>query len=179
MNNGAQGRDRTTDTAIFSRMLYQLSYLGGRPDAHREASQRAVYKESGGLCLATVTCLLNQRNLAAARDPGWRAIADAACPASSNSGNARNRSCIAPPAMRSGRWRPILVVVFGYRDCVRAAQPAMQIDIAAPARTKRFECLLLRFPADRAWRRFGARPDVGDRIGSSNAGGCARRLIRH
>ncbi len=23
-----QGRNRTTDTAIFSRMLYQLSYLG-------------------------------------------------------------------------------------------------------------------------------------------------------
>ena len=28
--NGAQGRIRTTDTAIFSRMLYQLSYLGVR-----------------------------------------------------------------------------------------------------------------------------------------------------
>jgi hypothetical protein len=28
---GAQGRDRTTDTAIFSRMLYQLSYLGRFP----------------------------------------------------------------------------------------------------------------------------------------------------
>ena len=28
MANGAQGRNRTTDTAIFSRMLYQLSYLG-------------------------------------------------------------------------------------------------------------------------------------------------------
>ena len=28
--NGAQGRDRTADTAIFSRMLYQLSYLGTR-----------------------------------------------------------------------------------------------------------------------------------------------------
>ena len=28
MGNGAQGRNRTTDTAIFSRMLYQLSYLG-------------------------------------------------------------------------------------------------------------------------------------------------------
>ena len=27
--DGAQGRNRTTDTAIFSRMLYQLSYLGG------------------------------------------------------------------------------------------------------------------------------------------------------
>ena len=29
--NGAQGRNRTTDTAIFSRMLYQLSYLGVHP----------------------------------------------------------------------------------------------------------------------------------------------------
>ena len=28
LSNGAQGRDRTTDTAIFNRMLYQLSYLG-------------------------------------------------------------------------------------------------------------------------------------------------------
>ena len=28
MTDGAQGRNRTTDTAIFSRMLYQLSYLG-------------------------------------------------------------------------------------------------------------------------------------------------------
>ena len=36
--NGAQGRNRTTDTAIFSRMLYQLSYLGvlsEGPKAHR------------------------------------------------------------------------------------------------------------------------------------------------
>ena len=30
--HGAQGRDRTTDTAIFSRMLYQLSYLGIAPN---------------------------------------------------------------------------------------------------------------------------------------------------
>jgi hypothetical protein len=28
--NGAQSRDRTSDTAIFNRMLYQLSYLGFR-----------------------------------------------------------------------------------------------------------------------------------------------------
>ena len=27
-SSGARGRDRTTDTAIFSRMLYQLSYPG-------------------------------------------------------------------------------------------------------------------------------------------------------
>ena len=35
--NGAQGRNRTTDTAIFSRMLYQLSYLG---TAQRAAAAR-------------------------------------------------------------------------------------------------------------------------------------------
>ena len=28
--DGAQGRDRTTDTAIFNRMLYQLSYPGAK-----------------------------------------------------------------------------------------------------------------------------------------------------
>ena len=27
--NGAQGRNRTADTVIFSHVLYQLSYLGG------------------------------------------------------------------------------------------------------------------------------------------------------
>src|ERR1700755_1227020 len=36
-SHGAQGRDRTTDTAIFSRMLYQLSYLG---TARRRARER-------------------------------------------------------------------------------------------------------------------------------------------
>src|SRR3954471_23288287 len=48
-NDGAQGRDRTTDTAIFSRMLYQLSYLGipGRPNGRCE---RAVYREVGSAC---------------------------------------------------------------------------------------------------------------------------------
>ncbi len=39
--NGAQGRNRTTDTRIFSPLLYQLSYLGtgtaapGRPGGRR------------------------------------------------------------------------------------------------------------------------------------------------
>ena len=39
-NNGAQGRDRTTDTVIFSHVLYQLSYLGAGP-AKRTAQQGA------------------------------------------------------------------------------------------------------------------------------------------
>ena len=29
LGNGAQGRNRTSDTRIFSPLLYQLSYLGG------------------------------------------------------------------------------------------------------------------------------------------------------
>ena len=45
--DGAQGRDRTTDTAIFSRMLYQLSYLGM---SRRETQERPVYSRGGRLC---------------------------------------------------------------------------------------------------------------------------------
>ena len=41
MGNGAQGRDRTTDTVIFSHVLYQLSYLGIRIGASRSPSERA------------------------------------------------------------------------------------------------------------------------------------------
>jgi hypothetical protein len=40
-NYGAQGRNRTTDTAIFSRMLYQLSYLGVR-EARRRKTGRFI-----------------------------------------------------------------------------------------------------------------------------------------
>jgi hypothetical protein len=45
--NGAQGRDRTTDTAIFSRMLYQLSYLG---TSSRGGLGAAVYSQAGEPC---------------------------------------------------------------------------------------------------------------------------------
>jgi hypothetical protein len=41
-SHGAQGRNRTTDTAIFSRMLYQLSYLGLTGAASRDG--RPVYR---------------------------------------------------------------------------------------------------------------------------------------
>jgi hypothetical protein len=41
---GAQGRNRTTDTMIFSHVLYQLSYLGipGRPLKNRKARAEAA-----------------------------------------------------------------------------------------------------------------------------------------
>ena len=50
--NGAQGRNRTTDTAIFSRMLYQLSYLGISQDPRRRTgvTERAVYSGVGRVC---------------------------------------------------------------------------------------------------------------------------------
>lgn len=44
--NGAQGRDRTTDTAIFSRMLYQLSYLGAAPK-HVQGERRFIVRPKG------------------------------------------------------------------------------------------------------------------------------------
>ena len=40
--NGAQGRDRTTDTVIFSHVLYQLSYLGDRPRGGRGEAERGA-----------------------------------------------------------------------------------------------------------------------------------------
>jgi hypothetical protein len=45
---GAQGRNRTTDTAIFSRMLYQLSYLGmSRSRWYGPASRRVIVGPKG------------------------------------------------------------------------------------------------------------------------------------
>jgi hypothetical protein len=45
--DGAQGRDRTTDTAIFSRMLYQLSYLGA---ARIRSGGAPVYSQANPPC---------------------------------------------------------------------------------------------------------------------------------
>ncbi len=39
---GAQGRNRTTDTVIFSHVLYQLSYLGIRPGRDGYAPPQAA-----------------------------------------------------------------------------------------------------------------------------------------
>jgi hypothetical protein len=47
--NGAQGRNRTTDTAIFSRMLYQLSYLGVLQERPKPI-ERAVYSGLEAAC---------------------------------------------------------------------------------------------------------------------------------
>ncbi len=41
IKSGAQGRDRTTDTVIFSHVLYQLSYLGSRIRTDRPLERSA------------------------------------------------------------------------------------------------------------------------------------------
>lgn len=40
---GAQGRDRTTDTVIFSHVLYQLSYLGAKIGRRTPTGKAAVF----------------------------------------------------------------------------------------------------------------------------------------
>ena len=42
--NGARGRSRTADTAIFSRMLYQLSYPGIGLSGELSAGWSSAYK---------------------------------------------------------------------------------------------------------------------------------------
>ena len=66
--NGAQGRDRTTDTAIFSRMLYQLSYLG---TSSRGGLGAAVYSQAEGPCPPRFARGRTRSRRAGARDH-WR-----------------------------------------------------------------------------------------------------------
>jgi hypothetical protein len=40
--DGAQGRNRTTDTCIFSAVLYQLSYLGAVSAGRRMTQKRGA-----------------------------------------------------------------------------------------------------------------------------------------
>ena len=49
---GAQGRNRTTDTVIFSHVLYQLSYLGDARDITGRLAKRRCYRGSAYPCPA-------------------------------------------------------------------------------------------------------------------------------
>ena len=52
--DGAQGRNRTADTRIFSPLLYRLSYLGQEAVFKRGLDQKSrptrAYKENDGPC---------------------------------------------------------------------------------------------------------------------------------
>lgn len=47
-SNGAQGRNRTSDTVIFSHVLYQLSYLGNAAQDTTAERKRKPAKVSAG-----------------------------------------------------------------------------------------------------------------------------------
>src|SRR3954447_12305257 len=51
--NGAQGRNRTTDTVIFSHVLYQLSYLGADLAESEDQGEREGYRGSFFACPGT------------------------------------------------------------------------------------------------------------------------------
>jgi hypothetical protein len=83
---GAQGRNRTTDTVIFSHVLYQLSYLGGRRKTARASQKRRCYRGSGlacpahaPLCGGTPTPGSPRRQLTAAGAPRSASIGPGPC----------------------------------------------------------------------------------------------------
>src|ERR1700686_3417695 len=67
--SGAQGRNRTTDTRIFSPLLYQLSYLGAQqPGTSCESA--AGYRKRGRHCpVGTGACLRYSRPILAIGAP--------------------------------------------------------------------------------------------------------------
>src|SRR5215218_10788919 len=115
--NGAQGRDRTTDTAIFSRMLYQLSYLGifGRP---KGLCERAVYREVGGLCPPAFACGFGGAS------PNSRAA----------SARQAGRVLLHQMIGESRLFGVFRVGLFAGDD-VFAGEPAVQVDVAAAGGT--------------------------------------------
>ena len=66
--NGAQGRDRTTDTTIFNRMLYQLSYLGfhKREGPTRPANDWSAAYGAGEKALQPPSYSLSSKSVGAA-----------------------------------------------------------------------------------------------------------------
>ena len=139
--NGAQGRDRTTDTAIFSRMLYQLSYLGTSGHGGLGA---AVYSQAGKPCPPRFA-------LRATRGAATQRPKDAACPASPEGRRrtARNNRGTDPKSPKMTLIVGFLIVLAA-GDRVGIRQPAVQVDLPAALRTEGPGGLNGRFAADRA-----------------------------
>jgi hypothetical protein len=136
--NGAQGRDRTTDTAIFSRMLYQLSYLG--TSGAQKHPERAVYSQAGRPCPPRFISGYARRShaeegKASPHGPKGRAATDHRTAASE---------------VIEYRLSGVLVGVRFARNGVGAGQPAVQVDVATAVGTKRLGSLGRRLAADRA-----------------------------
>ena len=191
--DGAQGRNRTTDTVIFSHVLYQLSYLGAGPPP-RPTQSDGVYSNKNKDCPVSARgaahegiapkvaltwahqsarshCKSDDRSLR--RGAEMSAVGEAQTAGATPPGrfprvlstrDAREKRI--PPALlgacrfftrlsttteRSvvlGLDRVRLVALVG-RNRVAAREPSAEVDIGAPARTKRPESLVRRPAADR------------------------------
>src|SRR3569833_1925520 len=133
---GAQGRDRTTDTAIFSRMLYQLSYLG-RSLGPKKPVEPAVYRRHGQRCLPSRgDCF----------------------PYSCVAGETSAGSLTGRQSIEVYRLFDVVLIRLGGRDDIRAGEPAVEIDVATARRAEWADLLIRRPIADRAARhRLGGR----------------------
>ncbi len=153
--NGAQGRNRTTDTAIFSRMLYQLSYLGISQRPKRPV-ERAVYSGVGRPCPPRFACGFAWRG-----HPMPQAKRARQSPTGVDGRPASPRSGKSGQTAESGSIRVVRLVVAG-RNHVGTREPAVQVDIPAARGAERPRVLGGRLAADRAG--LGLSPP-GDRHG--------------
>ena len=128
-DDGAQGRNRTTDTAIFSRMLYQLSYLGRSRRNRKSPTSRRVIVGRGGAVYrpeAELSTILRRRS----RQPAPRRTPR--------------------QTAENARLFDVVLIAFGGRDDIGAAQPAIEVDVATARRAEWAHRISRRPAADRA-----------------------------
>jgi hypothetical protein len=136
--HGAQGRDRTTDTAIFSRMLYQLSYLGV-PQKPERSEGAAVYSQAIRLCPPCFACLSGAaekpkpERLRLAR-PRIKPTAKPVGHGPKGGEGQSRKSMKSVMFPTSSLVAVVLIGTAGYR--VGTRQPAIEIDVPAAGRTE-------------------------------------------
>lgn len=130
--NGAQSWNRTSDTAIFSRMLYQLSYLGAGEAVCFPVGGRGIMSRSGAVQSLQEFCrTIVQAGRAADRlAPAPPAFA---CPPATANGRVPrgHERCSAFLIVLMAGLAGFCFVHRCARDDIAALQPAAEIDIGA------------------------------------------------
>ena len=142
LGNGAQGRNRTADTVIFSHVLYQLSYLGPPGGASRPAWPRRATR--------LPNCHLSSLSTPSGVAPGGarqcdsprRAISRGRGPCSRGSRTARASSAAGLPhsghflVLAGSAWPPDMASEASAAQGDGAADLARQSRRASPARAR-------------------------------------------